>query len=316
MDGSAYRRLDRVDTVLLDSDVLFTGPDVVVEAAATASGRTGGWDDGRVWASAVRLLTSRKPAGAGGGQRVRLEAAGQPASAGGGRVHRLFEGHAVVGVVTVAAALDPLAAAVARAAGMAGHRLVLTEHVGVRRLAGIADELAPAGEPFVQTVRRLQGEGHVVLAVSAAESAGLMAADIGVAVARPRQPPAWGADLVTMPGLGDTWRLVDATARARTISQLAVTIAMGGNVAGGLLAAFGHPATGQPAATRPAKTATALTMALGALSALWCNAQPLPEPAAHPPWHALEPGQAPPRPVERAAEPRDGSSKVNAAEHG
>jgi cation-transporting P-type ATPase I len=221
MDGSAYRRLDRVDAVVLDSDVLCSGPPVVLEA--------------------------------------------------------LFDGRKVVGTVTVAAELDPLAEAVVKAVGVAGHRLVLTEHVGVRELAGMANEIAPADEPFVETVRRLQGAGHVVLAVSADESTGLMAADVGVAVLRPRRPPAWGADLVTRAGLGDVWRLIEATTWARTVSERAVAAAVSGNVLGGLLAAVGSPHAGQRSATKPGKTATAFTMVLGTVSALRCNAQTPPD---------------------------------------
>src|SRR5215218_6289276 len=45
MDGSAYRRLDRVDTVLVDAEALCTGPPVVIDASAHAEG----WDTAAVW---------------------------------------------------------------------------------------------------------------------------------------------------------------------------------------------------------------------------------------------------------------------------
>ena len=52
MDGSAYRRLDRVDAVVVDGDALCTGPPVVIEA----HGEADGWDDAAVWTAAARLL--------------------------------------------------------------------------------------------------------------------------------------------------------------------------------------------------------------------------------------------------------------------
>jgi cation-transporting ATPase I len=313
MDGSAYRRLDRVDVVVLNSDVLCTGPPVVLDATAQATAQASaqdkGWDDGRVWTTAARLLADRQQADHQSadrdGERVHLGPARESADAPGGRVHQLFEGREVVGTVTVAAELDPLAEAVVKAVGMAGHGLVLTEHVGVRELAGMADDVAPADEPFVETVRQLQGAGHAVLAVSGDDNTGLMAADVGVAVPRPQRAPAWGADLVTSTGLGDVWRLVGATSRARTVSERAVATAVSGNVLGGLLAAVGNPRFGQRRATTPGKTATVLTMALGTVSALRCNAQPLPAPTVHTPWHAMEPEQVLRRLAELPAQPRD-----------
>jgi cation-transporting P-type ATPase I len=201
MDGSAYRRLDRIDAVVLDSDVLCG-----------------------------------------------------------------------------AAGLDPLAEALLTAVETAGHRLVLTEHAGTGRIAGRCDEIAAADEPLVETVRRLQAAGHGVLAVSARDGTGLMVADVGVAVSRLECPPAWGADLVTEPGLDEVWRLVQATTRARALSQQAVRAALIGNVLGGLLASVGRPGSGQRMATTPGKSATAVTMAMGTWSALRLDTQPVPRP--------------------------------------
>ena len=73
MDGSAYRRLDRIDTVVVDSAALCTGPPVVIDATADADG----WDDAAVWTAAARLLGSID-----GGRRRR---AGATAGSGWGR---------------------------------------------------------------------------------------------------------------------------------------------------------------------------------------------------------------------------------------
>jgi cation-transporting P-type ATPase I len=282
MEGGAYRRLDRVDTVVVDGATLCTGPPVVIEARATAEG----WDDAGVWTAAVRLLGARGGADDG---RLRLGPARSAPGAEGGEVRSLLEGRRRVGEVTVAPEPDPHAEALLSTAGRAGHRLVLTTHVGTRELAGAADEVAPVDEPLVETVRRLQADGRAVLLVSAADGPALMAADVAVAPVLPGCAPAWGADLVTRPGLVDACALVDATVPARALSRRSVTTAVTGNVLGGLLAAVGSARYGQGKATTPGKTASTATLVDGVWTAVRVARRPEPLPAVHTPWHALDP---------------------------
>jgi cation-transporting ATPase I len=288
MDGSAYRRLDRVDAVLLDSDALCTGPPVVLQAAAWADG----WDDGAIWTTAARLLgassettdiRSANVAHDEGPGNVRLGPAEEPSTAPGGEMRSLLKGGAQVGAVLVAAELDPHAEDLLKAVTEAGHRLVLTEHAATRELAGLADEVAPAGGSLLDNVRRLQADGHGVLMVSPVDGPALTAADVAVAPVRAGCPPAWGADLVTGAGLVDACRIVTATDRARAVSDRAVTTAVTGNVLGGLLAALGDPDRGQKKATTPGKTATMATMALGTWAALRLDARPEPAATVHAP---------------------------------
>ncbi|MGY1823078.1 HAD-IC family P-type ATPase [Geodermatophilus sp. SYSU D00079] len=281
MDGAAYRRLDRVDTVVVDGATLCTGPPVVIEARATADG----WDDAGVWTAAVRLLGAR----GGSDDRLRLGPARSAPGAEGGEVRSLLEGRRRVGEVTVAPEPDPHAEALLSAANRAGHRLVLTPHVGTRDLAGAADEVAPAREPLVETVRRLQADGRAVLLVSAADGPALMAADVAVAPVLPGCAPPWGADLVTRAGLVDACALVDATVPARAVSRRSVTTAVTGNVLGGLLAAVGSARYGQAKATTPGKTASTAALVDGAWTAVRAARRPGPPPAVHTPWHALDP---------------------------
>lgn len=273
MDGSAYRRLDRVDAIVLDSDVLCTGPPVVAQAMSTAQD----WDTERVWSAASRLLgTDTAAADDGNAEGLRLGPPKQVPDVSGAHVHQLLKGHDVVGTVTVAREPGPLADAVVTAARSAAHRLVLTDHLGMRGTARAADEVADPVEPLIETVRRLQADGSGVLVVSATDDGGLLAADVGVAPAQVDQPPAWGADLITEPGLGEVWRLLVAVPRARSVSQRVVGMSLGGNLIGALLATFGSPDASQAAATTPAKAAGAMSMAIGAWSALSVDARPLP----------------------------------------
>ncbi|MGY1802496.1 cation-translocating P-type ATPase [Blastococcus sp. SYSU D00922] len=301
LDGSAYRRLDRIDAVVVDADVLCTGPPVVVDAQADADG----WDDGAVWTAAARLLGAVDD-GRGDGGRLRLGPVRSARGSPGGQVRTLLEGRRRVGQVTVAPELDPHAEALLTAAGEAGHRLVLTPHVGIREIAAAADETAPAGEALVDAVRRLQAEGRGVLVVSAADGPALLAADVGVAPVREGRAPAWGADLVTPPGLADACRLVAATTAARRVSSRAAGTALTGNVLGALLAAVGSARYGQAKATAPGKTATTWAMADGAVAALRVGRSPAPPPSVHTPWHALDPDEVLRRVADLPAADEDG----------
>jgi cation-transporting ATPase I len=306
MDGSAYRRLDRVDAVVVDGATLCTGPPVVLEVAAEPAGESAGWDANALWTATSRLLGADGPAGVETKARLRLGPARTHPERPGARTHALRDENGVrVGTATVTDELDPYAEALLRAATEAGHRLVVTAHAGVTEIAGVADEVAPADEPLLDTVHRLQADGHGVLLVASGEGPGedgagspvadagpaLLAADVSVAPARPGCVPAWGADLVTRAGLADACRIVAATAPAHRVSRLAVETALTGNVLGGLLAAVGSAERAQAKATEPGKSATVFTMALGAWMALRHDGRPGPAPTGHTPWHALEPDQ-------------------------
>ncbi len=353
MDGSAYRRLDRVDTVVVDGATLCTGPPVVLEACPEPAGEAAGWDAVALWTGASRLLGSDPGLDTGGAGddaqppgRLRLGPAGADPDRPGVRVHALRDaGGERVGTAVVTDELDPHAEALLRAVGAAGHRLVLTAHAGITDVAGIADEVAEPDEPLLRTVRRLQAQGHGVLLVASGEGSvdlpgrdgagagaadagpALLAADVAVAPTVPGRAPAWGADLVTGPGLADACRLVAATASARALSRQCVETARTGNVLGGLLAAVGSAERGQRRATSPGKSATAWNMAWGGWTALRVDTRPEPVATVHTPWYALDPDQVlrrvadpdrhgprrPAGPPDLAARLRDAATAVRAA---
>ncbi|SOE03507.1 cation-translocating P-type ATPase [Blastococcus haudaquaticus] len=277
LEGSAYRRLDRIDTVVVDGAALCTGPPVVVEA----TGEADGWDDAAVWTAATRLLAGSEQHG------TRLGPVRTAADAPGGEIRSLLQGRRRVGTVTVAPELDPHAEALLAAAPDAGLRLVLTRHVGAGEIAGLADDVVD--DALVETVRRQQADGHGVLLVSATDGPALTAADVAVAPVLDGRAPAWGADLVTGPGLAQACRIVTATADAKAVSRRAAGAALTGNVLGGLLAAVGSARYGQAKATTPGKWATVTTMTTGTWAATKAARRPVPTPTVHTPWHALEP---------------------------
>jgi cation-transporting P-type ATPase I len=304
LDGAAYRRLDRVDCVVVDGAALCTGPPVVLEADAEAEG----WDVAAVWTTASRLLATGDSA-----DGTRLGDPREAPDAPGASLRTLYAGRRRVGTVLVAPELDPHAEALLTTAVGTGARLVLTEHAGTREIAGIAEEVAPADESPADVVRRQQADGRGVLLVAAAGPAALLAADVAVAPVRPGRAPAWAADLVTGPGLADACRVVRAVSDARAVARRSVQSALTANVLGSLLAAVGSARAGQRRATAPGKTATVVTIVDGTWTAVRAARRPPPAPSVHTPWHALDPDDvlrrlaelprtddSPPGPLERA----------------
>ena len=335
MDGSVYRRLDRVSAVVVDGATLCTGPPVVVEVDLDpAAEAAGGWDAVALWTGVSRLLGSQVDGETPG--RLRLGPAGADPDRPGARIHAVRDSAGEpIGTVVVTDELDPHAEALLRAVGEAGHRLVLTAHAGTADVAGLADEVAEPQETLLETVRRVQAQGYGVLLVASGEGSvdlpghdgagagaadagpALLAADVAVAPAVPGRAPAWGADLVTGPGLADACRIVAATGAARTLSRQCVETALTGNVLGALLAAVGSAERGQRRATSPGKSATAFTMAWGAWSALRFDTRPEPDATVHTPWHALDPDQVLRRVADRGPEhrttPTDRVARLRAA---
>ena len=311
MDGSAYRRLDRVDTVVVDGASLCTGAAVVREVHLEPAAADAGWDTVTAWTGASRLLGADPgPEGSSDAPALRLGPGDTDPGRPGARVHALRDARGErLGTAVVTNELDPHAEALLRAVGEAGHRLVLTAHVGVEDVAGIADEVTAPGETLLETVRRLQADGRGVLLVASGEGShdlpgrdgagagaadagpALLAADVAVAPTVPGRAAAWGADLVTGPGLRDACRVVAASAAARALSRQCVETGLTGNVLGGLLAAVGSAERGQRRATTPGKSANAWNMAWGAWTALRLDGRPDPAATVHTPWHALDPDQ-------------------------
>ena len=151
----------------------------------------------------------------------------------------------------LAAELDPHADALLTAVTEAGHRLVLSRHVGTAEIAGAADEVAPVDEALVETVRRVQADGHGVLVLSAVDGPVLLAADVGVAPTIDGQGPGLGRR-PRHPARPD--RRVPARGRddGRPGGEpAAVSSALTGNVLGGLLAAVGSARYGSARRRRP-----------------------------------------------------------------
>ncbi|HEX6931958.1 MAG TPA: cation-translocating P-type ATPase [Streptosporangiaceae bacterium] len=306
MDTESLRRLDRVDAVLLDPEVLTSERRV----AGMVWVPDGSLADTEAATLAVHALLNAGHVRAGPVQAALVPAARVPDTRPGwrlGRVPRtmpgefvtavrdlrahgtsvraLFRGSELAALVTIVPELDPLAAplvAAARSVALvaAGGRAGLGGRVPV-------DRIMAGGARMAASVRTLQAEGHVVALVSARRHEALAAADVGIGVPAGVRPP-WGADVITGPGLGGACRVVQAIPTARAVSRRGAALAAYGSGAGAVLAVAG-PRAGAATRSLLAVNAAALAALSGGLwSAMTLARTPPPLPADATDWHALD----------------------------
>jgi cation-transporting ATPase I len=307
-DPAALRRLDRVDTVVVDSTVLHDDRALVLSALPLS----GAWTTEHVWGAAQRLLAGGDdlplppPRGRHRHRLALLERA-EPHQDTGLSLQVLTEDGTPVGQVLVGTELDPYADAVLSAGQAAGLRLVLTSDPAAPELAGRADEVLAGGKDgkgLAGQVRRLQAAGRVVALVSAQEDA-LAAADVGIGVVPAVGRVPWAADVLCGPGLGEVPRLLAAVPAARAVSARGVTSATAATFLGALLSAVGGPAR-TARAVLPVTAAAGVALLSGTMTARQVLRLPPPEAVLHTPWHALEPDEVLtrlPRPAAGTATP-------------
>ncbi len=292
MDAEALRRLDRIDTIVIDAEVLATGRAVPGTVWVSPQHER---QSEQVWLAAQALMDRAGPAGtiqrdgwmlgpARGLTGPAWEAAARM-RAPGSQVLVLRREGALAGLVATEPELDPLAQALAAAARRAGTVIVAGRGSGVGNQVH-ADRVVAGGTHLAGSVRALQADGHAVVLVSARQHEALAAADVGIGVPAGPRPP-WGAHLLTGPGLSDACRILQAVPPARATSRRAATLAAYGSGAGALLALAG-PRVGASARSLVAVNGAALvSLGSGAWSARALAGGPPPVPAAASSWHAL-----------------------------
>jgi cation-transporting ATPase I len=300
-DPSALRRLDRIATVVVDADALFTGR-IVISDVLPISGTAdqvreraadllegvrarGGRTDRRVtrgdWALAPDSRTDPVCA-------QELKARGQTPRA---QALALTRGGELVAIVQVEAELDPLATALVAASRRAGRVLIAGASPSVAEQVR-ADGTVPGGARLAASIRQLQHEGGGVALVAATNDVALAAADCGVGIMTGdgRRPP-WGAHLLAGPGLEETWLIVEAVCVAKRVSQRSARFSLIGSVAGAVLALMEQtPQSGRRAITTSTAAGIAALIS-GVWSARSLGRRSVPVPEDLMPWHALPIGE-------------------------
>ncbi len=297
LDAAALRRLDRVDCLVLQGDLVprqrFLVADVIV-----AKGANG--DVARARAS--ELLDPEAPLDirhAGGwtlGPVRRLEAILDPSLAN--RVAELGNRGAIVlglahegsmqALVDVEVTPQTGVAEIVKAAHDAQMHVVVATN-DETALEGIeADDIVPGGAAVVRGIRRLQREGRVVAFVGTGGSPGLPVADVGFGLCRVGDPTPWGAHFLLRHDLSDVHFLLEACAAARKIAKQSVNIALAAATAGALVSAGGLLPMSSTRVLFVVNGAALISMANGARGSYQIATRSLPAPRDPTPWHALE----------------------------
>ena len=305
-DSSALRRLDRIQTVVIDAPVLITGRNVigtvvpVLGTAEDARDKAAWLLDGARSASGHfrgRSPISRGEWTLGAPSRVDASTATVLAEALTGSLREnapprgeglaLTRNGTLVALVHVEAELDPLSTALVSTARRVGRVLIAGGTPDLARRLNAHDTVA-GGSKLAESVRGLQVGRTGVALIAARNDTALAAADcgIGIVTAAERRPP-WGAHLITEPGLESAWLVLEAASLARQVSGRSARMALLGSVAGAVLALVDST----PQAARRALTATGGAALANVASGVWSahalGQRPTPVPEGLVPWHAL-----------------------------
>jgi cation-transporting P-type ATPase I len=294
-DHRALRLLDRIDTIVVDADILTTGAGAVgavvpVAGADTAyltgvvhslfcADRIGETVSDGTFALGP-LAALGLPDGTGAEPATRLADGGAAFVLGLARGARL---EAVVSVCPEPAEGADLVLETARRSGAA---FVLAGPATGAVTGHGATRVVPGGRRLVAAIRGLQADGAGVLLASRQRGA-LAAADIGIGLASSDGRPAWGAHVLAGRDLAAVALLLDAVRAGAAASDRAVRLSQAGTALGAALALGG---AGPGAATRSlvaVNGAGAIALAAGTWSAAALARRPASPPAQSPPWHAM-----------------------------
>lgn len=301
-DPEALRRLDRIDTVVLDADVLSTDRVTLGDIIPTVE--QDGTGDGLVVAAHSLFrpdapwerrrgdgfeLSPLRTSGLPAGRRAATGLAERP----GPDALELCRGgrrQAVVRLVPEpVAAADALAAA-ARRAGLTLVTAGPSTPPGAGPTPGMpaVDRTVPGGDRLAASVRDLQAAGHGVLLVSRRRHA-LAVSDCGVGVDDPVGRPAWGAHVLVGADLTTAAMLVEAAGAATAASRRGVTVARVASALGAAAAVGGPVARVARRTLLTVDGAAAVALVSGAWSATEVAHRPVVPPVSQVPWHLLRP---------------------------
>lgn len=262
----ALRRLDRIDTVVIDPRVLLTDELRVSQLRGVPQHATT-----EVWQWAQQQV-QRGALGAGW-HRAPVTESTKPNGNGPGQVFIRHAHHPLAAV-----AISEIRRADVEVMSVAGDEL--------DELRSSFDELYPV-EGSVEAalfgaVHSLQADGRTVAVVSTVAAQALSASDLSIGVLAPDRPPPWRADLL-VPDMTAVWRIMRAIPAARKASRRGTELATSASALGALLMVPGVRGRGPGPVTAGAAAGllTGMSLARGVLS------DEPPEPAPSQDWHAM-----------------------------
>jgi cation-transporting P-type ATPase I len=262
----ALRRLDRVDTVLIDPRALCI-PDRVVRRIRGAAHN----ERAAVWRWAQANLNGDSP-------ETGWQSVGGPWAPGPDRPTAVE--------VLVCNAPHPLASAVLAEARSSGAEVVSLDVDTLDDLRSAFDELHPVDgsidAALAESVQRLQRGGHTIAVLSTVAAQALSTADVAIGLVPRDASPPWQAQLL-VDDMAGVWQIMHALPAARRASRRGVEIATAASLLGALLMIPGVRGRGPGPVTAGAGAGlwSGYRLARGALRA----AAPPPTPSYE--WHAM-----------------------------
>ncbi|GAA0941105.1 cation-translocating P-type ATPase [Actinocorallia libanotica] len=289
-DPRALRRLDRVDTVVIDADALRTGEYTLEEIIPLVDGLDLSDLDGRARA----LLDPRRPRArrSGDGWSVAPLRSAEAAAledervgacaARGGVLVALRSKERLVAALVLVEGLDPYSEMFVAAAGRVGEVQLAGRGRGLERRLPVTGRLP--GADLTAVVRGLQAEGRGLTMVSRRHGEVPAAADVGVGLLDHAGVPPWGAHVFCR--LDGACLVTDAVTAARDAARRGARIAS----IGCATAATAALVVRQDLAFARARLVMDGTRLVALGTGIWTAAQLTRRPAPHPldrtPWHA------------------------------
>lgn len=320
VDPGALRRLDRVDTVIVDGSLLATGRGAVsglcllgdADAPEVQRHLSGLFDPADPLAHRVSgrwTLGAPTPA-----ERRRAVLRRAVVDLDTSRVIVVRCAGRLVAVAGVATELSSPAVGLIRAARRHGHMVVLAGSDGAGQTeSGLrcpeVDLVVPGGKGLAEAIRGLQADGCVVALVAAGGGdnvAGLRSADVALELPC-LNGAAWSGDIL-LNEVDDAALLLDAIASARDVSRQSVVIGAVGSGSGALLALAAEPRRAASMAAGAGNVAALVSMANGIRTVSWLGRHGGRVPAVAPRWHKLGAHEV----LARLASTPDGLSQVEA----
>ncbi|WP_345003505.1 HAD-IC family P-type ATPase [Streptosporangium album] len=290
LNGDALRRMDGIDTVILDGALLTTDSWTVDRLVPLA----GDLDADRLHTRLYTLVDLTAPAA----RRERDTWVAEPLAdlagtipmdapeweARGLRPVGLRRKGELVAVAGLAPELDPLADAVVAAARSGCTVMLAGGDPGLGRRLGI-DESVPGGPQLAASVRTLQADGHGVVVVSRRSRAGLAQADLGIGVLGRSGRVPWDADVIGE--LDGVHLLLSCLAPARKTSEQCVWLSMAGAAGGATLTTAGAREESVDRAQLVSDCTALAAIVAGEWAGHNAGRKSVPIRADRTPWHAM-----------------------------
>lgn len=298
LDREALRRLDRVDCLVLQGDLM--------QGGAASIGRVAfchGVNEASTRKAAEDLFVANTPLAVLENDGFRLAPLGRvdvglPAAmkeeaktlaAGGELVLGLDRNGQLLALVEVRIRSRVGIEELIQAAHDASMRVVVASDDPEVLQSIPADDTVGGGDALWRGVRELQREGRVVCVVAQGDSRALDVADLAVALVPPGAQVPWSAHVLCGDDLTDVRLLIEASRAAREVSRQSVNVALGAASLGALASVGGLLPMTTTRVLTVVNLASLTSMANGVRMSGEFGRRPLP-PARDPtPWHAMDP---------------------------